>query len=140
MADDEKPQSRDALGRYLPNHDLGGGPSHRPTKERRRLVELAARLGGTHDQIGAALRISDVSLRKHYGPELARAKLAVHAAIAATYLRRMLGGGSGMPGDEGDWRQASTPMLIHYAKCRLGWREGGNDNGAGGMGPDFIDI
>jgi hypothetical protein len=136
------PKPRDAFGRYLPNHEAGGRPPHMPTPELRAVVERLTKMGLSHFHTAKALGIARSTLRKRYRTELTRAGLAVGLAIGQTYLAKCLGGVEGDPDDPPDWRRADTRALIWFLQTRLGWREGGadNDNGAGGMGADFIDI
>ena len=124
--------------KHKPRGGPNGRPPHRPTPETRGLVELAASVGATHDQIAAAIGVAWATLAKHYRDELHRAKVAVDLQVAQTYRQKMLGGG--------DWRKADAPALIWYMKARLGWTEANSDNdNVGGLrtlplGRDFKNI
>jgi hypothetical protein len=145
--DDEAPKSRDARGRYLPGHSLGAGPRpfvkgdpragpgrrftsddprrpvHTPTAETRAIVSrMAGLLHATHEQIALALGVHKHTLEKHYKHELSQAQIAFASQIIGVYAAKCLGG-SGLPGDEPDWRRADTAAVLFYLKSRLGWSE-----------------
>ena len=103
--------------------DVGGRPPHRPTRQLRGLVELAASLGASRERIAKAAGIkSHRTLERWYAPELARAELNVRAAIARTYVAKILGGDE-INGETPDWRKADTAALLHFMRVRLGWTE-----------------
>jgi hypothetical protein len=126
---------REARRRHPVKHKPRGGPNgrppHEPTPELRGLVELAASVGATQDQIARSIGIAWATLAKHYRAELARAKVAVDLEVAQTYREKMLGGG--------DWRKADVPALIWYTKARLGWSDK-PEVFRFGQGHDFRDI
>ncbi len=67
-------------------------PKHEPTAQTRAIVErLALTQKLTHDEIGATIGISDVTLRKYYAHELATAKGRTTAAVMNSYLENCIG-------------------------------------------------
>ena len=118
--------------KHKPRGGPNGRPPHEPTPELRGLVELAASVGATQDQIARSIGIAWATLAKHYRGELARAKVAVDLEVAQTYRQKMLGGG--------DWRKADVPSLIWYTKARLGWSDKAEVVFRFGQGYDFRDI
>lgn len=74
-------------------------PIHEPTSQSRAIVERAALIGKlTHDDIGALINISDVTLRKYYARELATGKAKTTVAVLNAFINNCVGG-AGRPGD-----------------------------------------
>ncbi len=82
---------------------------HIPTDENRLQVETAAGLGLPHDQIGALIGISDVTLRKYYRRELDIGKAKASASIAKSLYNKA------MKGD--------VTAAIWWTKAQMGWGE-----------------
>lgn len=82
---------------------------HIPTDATRAQAESAAGLGLPHDQIGALLGISDVTLRKYYKIELAVGKAKASAKIANTLFNKATKG--------------DTTAAIWWTKAQMGWSE-----------------
>lgn len=69
-----------------------GPPPHEPTQQQRAIVERAALTGKlTHDEIGALIGVSDVTLRKHYATELAVGKNKTTVAVLNSFLENCIG-------------------------------------------------
>lgn len=67
-------------------------PKHEPTPQTRATVErLALTQKLTHDEIGATIGVSDVTLRKYYQHELATARGRTTAAVLNSYLENCIG-------------------------------------------------
>jgi len=82
---------------------------HRPTEEtRNRVLEMSV-LGLTHEQIGALIGISDVTLRKHYPDDLQMGKAQASARIADTLFNKAQGG--------------DTTAMIWWTKAQMRWSE-----------------
>jgi hypothetical protein len=65
---------------------------HKPTDKTREQAKQAAGLGLPHDQIGALLGVSHVTLRKYYETELALGKATASAQIAKTLFNKAQSG------------------------------------------------
>ena len=72
-------------------------------------METAAGLGLPHDQIGALISISDVTLRKYYRKELDIGKAKASAQIAKSLYNKALKG--------------DTTAAIWWTKAQMGWGE-----------------
>ena len=83
---------------------------HKPTDDLRRQVEQASGLGLPHDQIAALVGISDETLRKYYGPELAIGKAKASAQVAKTLFNKAVQGGD-------------TTAMIWWTKAQMRWAE-----------------
>src|SRR5437016_5084356 len=72
---------------------MGGRPAYEPTPEDRRLVSVMAAHGINHTVIGKALSTpcSDVTLRKHFAPELASARSVYKGKVAAALHMHLMG-------------------------------------------------
>lgn len=68
-----------------------------------------AAVGIVHDEIAAALGISDETLRKYFGDELATGKTRTLAKVADSLVRQALAG--------------NMTAAIFYLKTQGGWRE-----------------
>lgn len=79
------------------------------TDEQRYSVEMMAGIGIKQDDIAAALGISDVTLRRHFGQELSVAKTRVIAKVADSLIRQALAG--------------NMTAAIFFLKTKAGWRE-----------------
>lgn len=82
---------------------------HKPTDKTREQAKQAAGLGLPHDQIGALLGISHVTLRKYYETELALGKATASAQIAKTLFNKAQSG--------------DTTALIWWTKAQMRWAE-----------------
>ena len=83
---------------------------HKPTDDLRRQIEQASGLGLPHDQIAALVGISDETLRKYYGPELAVGKAKASAQVAKTLFNKAVQGGD-------------TTAMIWWTKAQMAWGE-----------------
>ena len=83
---------------------------HKPTDDLRRQIEQASGLGLPHDQIAALVGISDETLRKYYGPELAVGKAKASAQVAKTLFNKAVQGGD-------------TTAMIWWTKAQMRWAE-----------------
>jgi hypothetical protein len=83
---------------------------HKPTDDLRRQIEQASGLGLPHDQIAALVGISDETLRKYYGPELAVGKAKASAQVAKTLFNKAVQGGD-------------TTAMIWWTKAQMRWSE-----------------
>ena len=94
---------------HLVNKKLMAQKPHKPTEKTREQAKQAAGLGLPHDQIGALLGISHVTLRKHYEDELALGKASASAQIAKTLFNKAQSG--------------DTTALIWWTKAQMRWAE-----------------
>lgn len=86
------PQSRSKRGRGATEAKREAKSPHEPTPQTRAIVERLSLTGKlTHDDIGAVIGISDVTLRKHYAHELATSKGKTTAAVLNSYLENCIG-------------------------------------------------
>jgi hypothetical protein len=83
---------------------------HKPTDDLKRQIEQASGLGLPHDQIAALVGISDETLRKYYGPELAVGKAKASAQVAKTLFNKAVQGGD-------------TTAMIWWTKAQMRWAE-----------------
>ncbi len=83
--------------------------SHKPTKETRQQVREMSGLGLPHEQIGALINISDVTLRKHYAFELSIGKAEASAKVAGTLFNKAQAG--------------DTTAMIWWTKAQMRWSE-----------------
>lgn len=89
----------------------GGVPAHVPTDQTRGLVTLLAGFGVPHIMIGRQVGgISDVTLRKHYAPELALGAAQATSKVAETLYKQATSG-------------LNTAATIFWLKVRAGWSE-----------------
>lgn len=79
------------------------------TDEQRYSVELMTSIGIRQDDIAKAIGISDVTLRRHFAPELAVGKTKVIARVADSVIRQALAG--------------NMTAAIFFLKTKAGWRE-----------------
>lgn len=70
-----------------------GRPTHEPTDETREVVCKMSACGVTHDAIAHIVGVSDETLRKHYGGELAFGNAQVVSDVAGALIKRALGEG-----------------------------------------------
>lgn len=90
-------------------------PSFQPSDDQRKQVELLAAFGIPVDQMvhlvfdKAGKSISENTLRKHFGPELATGKVKANAKIAQTLFNKAAGG--------------DTTAMIFWLKTRARWKE-----------------
>jgi hypothetical protein len=82
---------------------------HRPTEETRKRVREMSGLGLPHEQIGALIGISDVTLRKHYPDDLQMGKAQASARIADTLFNKAQAG--------------DTTAMIWWTKAQMRWAE-----------------
>src|SRR5690242_16146929 len=67
-------------------------PHHEPTQQTRAIVERAALTGKlTHDDIGALIGVSDVTLRKYYASELRNGKSKTTVAVLNSFVKNCVG-------------------------------------------------
>jgi len=83
---------------------------HKPTDDLRRQIEQASGLGLPHDQVAALVGISNETLRKYYGPELAVGKAKASAQVAKTLFNKAVQGGD-------------TTAMIWWTKAQMRWAE-----------------
>ena len=83
--------------------------AHKPTQETRAKVREMAGLGLPHEQIGALIGISDVTLRKYYEHDLQMGKATASAQIADTLFNKAQGG--------------DTTAMIWWTKAQMRWSE-----------------
>lgn len=77
----------------LASRAKAGRPAHEPTDEQREAVRVMAACGVRHDAIAAIVGVSDETLRKHYGHELAHGNAEVIRDVANALIARALGEG-----------------------------------------------
>jgi hypothetical protein len=82
---------------------------HEPTKNDRKTAQNAAGLGLPHEQIAALIGISDKTLRKHYGKELALGKAQASAHVAKSLFNKATNG--------------DTTAMIWWTNAQMGWGE-----------------
>jgi len=82
---------------------------HEPTEKTRTQVQQASGLGLPQEQIGALIGISDKTLRKYYGTELALGKATASASIAKSLFNKAQSG--------------DTTAMIWWTKAQMGWGE-----------------
>lgn len=76
-----------------------GAPPHEPTDQTRAIVERASLTGKlTHDDIGALIGISDVTLRKYYPNELRTGRDKTTVAVLNSFVKNCVGDAK-RPGD-----------------------------------------
>lgn len=74
-------------------------PKHEPTDQTRAIVERASLTGKlTHDDIGALIGISDVTLRKYYPAELRSGRDKTTVAVLNSFVKNCVGDAKN-PGD-----------------------------------------
>lgn len=74
-------------------------PKHEPTDQTRAIVERASLTGKlTHDDIGALIGISDVTLRKYYAAELRSGRDKTTVAVLNSFVKNCVGDAK-TPGD-----------------------------------------
>lgn len=74
-------------------------PKHEPTDQTRAIVERASLTGKlTHDDIGALIGISDVTLRKYYPAELRSGRDKTTVAVLNSFVKNCVGDAK-TPGD-----------------------------------------
>lgn len=83
---------------------------HVPTEEIKRQVEQASGLGLPHDQIASLIGISDETLRKYYGLELAVGKAKASAQVAKTLFNKAV-------------VQGDVTAMIWWTKAQMRWAE-----------------
>lgn len=87
-----------------------GRPPHKPSRESRRKVSIAAGAGMHHEDIAAALGITQPTLRKHYADELSRqAHLRRIEVLGALYAAAMKGSVSAQKAYSSASPQAAAP-------------------------------
>jgi len=95
------------------------GALHQPTDETRAQVYALSSFGVTQDDIGRFLGLSDDTLRKHYAPELERAKVDRNAEVAAFLFRSA----NGSTLKEGASYSDCLKAAMFWLKTRAQWRE-----------------
>lgn len=69
-----------------------GPPPHEPTDQTRAIVERASLTGKlTHDDIGALIGVSDVTLRKYYPNELRSGRDKTTVAVLNSFVKNCVG-------------------------------------------------
>lgn len=99
-------------GKPLPGANLGGRPSHKPTKDSTSMVEALASCGVPEKQIADVIGISDVTLRKYYRATLDTAVPRANAMVAQSLYKKALGSGP-----------QSVTAAIFWLKCRAQWKD-----------------
>lgn len=82
---------------------------HDPTPEQRKLVQLHAMIGTTHESIGRIIGVDAKTLRKHYRDELDLAMAMANATIGGELFNKA--------------KKGDTAAMIFWMKTRAGWRE-----------------
>lgn len=82
---------------------------HEPTNKTRATVTALVVAGYTHVDIGKVLNISYRTLNKYYKEELRSGKCHIDGLCVSKIVEGMKAG--------------SVPLLIFYAKTKMGWRE-----------------
>lgn len=95
------------------------GALHEPSPETRAQVYALSSFGVTQDDIGRFLGLSDDTLRKHYAPELERAKVDRNAEVAAFLFRSA----NGSTIAEGASYSDCLKAAMFWLKTRAQWRE-----------------
>lgn len=85
---------------------------HVPTAQTRELVEMLVAIGTPQDSIAAVLKISDVTLRKHYAFEIETAGPRANAKVGSSLFNKAIGNGP-----------QSVTAAIFWLKCRARWKE-----------------
>jgi hypothetical protein len=98
--------------------------AHKPTKETRQRVREVSGLGLPHEQIGALLGISDVTLRKYYDDDLQMGKAQASAKIADTLFNKAQNG--------------DTTAMIWWTKAQMRWSETVRQELTGKDGQPFV--
>ena len=83
--------------------------THKPTEATRQQARDMAGLGLPHEQIGALIGISDVTLRKYYEDDLQMGKAQASARIADTLFNKAQSG--------------DTTAMIWWTKAQMRWSE-----------------
>lgn len=105
-----------------PTNPLGAGQKgYQPTDKDRATVKAMVGYGLKHDDIATAIGISDVTLRRHYAPEIATGAITANAQVAQSLFNAAT-------------RDGNMTAAIWWTKTRMGWKEtvrvGGEDGGA----------
>ena len=93
----------------------GKGPGRKPhsaNEATRASVETMSACGVPQDDICAVLGLTGKTLRKHYAPELANARIKANAVIAATLFQKAKAG--------------DNACIFFWLKTRAGYRETNN--------------
>jgi DNA-binding transcriptional ArsR family regulator len=85
------------------------GVEHKPTDEKRKLVQTLAAVGITYEDIASKLDISADTLTKHYKAELINGRVDANANIGQKLYQQANGG--------------NTQAQIFWLKTRAGWSE-----------------
>jgi hypothetical protein len=99
---------------------------HEPTEKTRIQVQQASGLGLPQEQIGALIGISDKTLRKYYGTELALGKAQASAAVAKSLFNKAQSG--------------DTTAMIWWTKAQMGWGESNTTKIANADGSNIPNI
>ncbi len=115
------PPPPDDPERDAPQPHRGGRPPHQPTAERRRQARAMALRGIPHRHIAAVLGVSEPTLRKHYGAELAEG-MAEGASWAADRIRDLA--------ERGHWGALKQMAAVYLDwSDRVDLRHAGADGG-----------
>ena len=90
----------------------GGRPAHQPTQKDRQMVEVLAGYAIPSEKIALVIGITQTTLRKHYGAEIARGSAVVEAKLAGNLLR-LAGGSDG----------TALKAIMFSLQCRFGWSQ-----------------
>ena len=90
----------------------GGRPSHLPTGENRRMVEVLAGFGIPAEKIAFVLGIDRKTVDKHYRSEIQRGAAMVEAKLVGNLLR-IAGGTDG----------TALKAIMFSLNCRFGWSQ-----------------
>jgi hypothetical protein len=97
-----------------------GAPPHEPTEQSRKQAETMAGLGMSHDKIALVMRLSPMTLRKHYAEELARGRALASMTVTNSLMTNI--------------KKGNVPSIIFYLKTRERWSEANGAPSDGGDG------
>ena len=90
----------------------GGRPSHTPTDENKRMVEVLSGYGIPTEKIAFVLEIDRKTVEKHYRSQLQRGAAMVEARLIGNLLR-ISGGTDG----------TALKAIMFSLNCRFGWSQ-----------------
>lgn len=101
-------------------------PSHKPTPEDRKQVELLAGLGIPQEQICRLIQggIDDKTLRKHYANELVDGVSKANSQVSKSLFQKAVSG--------------DTTAQIWWTKTRMGWKDTSRLEHTGADGKDLV--
>lgn len=89
-----------------------GQPAYRPSAKDRRTVKALATAGVEREAIAACIEVSVSTLKRHFKPELATAKVMNTAAVTESLVRMAT-----------DKKRPNVVAAMFYLKCQAGWME-----------------